>query len=502
MTLGREGTFRFLELVSLAAVANPFGQERDDIDKKIVSGWIPARASGDSEVDRIAQFTSRILDGILSQEQKIVPLNPEEQRLLEDASLFAIFHKYTEEFDQYILRQNDTPGEVIELPFADQISADLHKFGFKSKASHYISLFFQMRRAFFFVSHYVGGTSAPVQLLRERLWRTLFTSDLRLYISLFFEKMESFSVLLLGETGVGKGQVAAALGRSAYIPYDERRKKFVANFLDVFVSANISEYPSTLVESELFGHKKGSFTGALENHPGLFAQTHKNGVLFLDEIGELESSLQVKILRVLQERAFSPVGGHEKKRFSGRLIAATNANLFEKVENGTFRSDLFHRLASDVIEMPSLRQRFSADQSERKFLVSRVLERMLGRADMRQEERVLKLLGRFVPSDYTWPGNLREFEQVIRRLLLHGESVDSGHRIFLGGLGDLAPAGARHGILDWRTHQWTAEEVMSHYARSAYEVLGTYEKVAQKLGVDWRTAKRWIQGPGGGPEKE
>ena len=502
MMLGRENTFRFLELVSLAAVANPFGLERDDIDNKIVADWIPEKAVSASIVDRIAQFTVSVLGDLFAQEQKNATLNPEEQRLLEDASLFAVFHKYTEDFDRYILRQNETPGDVLELPFADQITADLYKFGFKSKSSHYISLFFQMRRAFFFISHYVGGTSVPVQALRERLWRTLFTSDLRLYISLFFDKMESFSVLLLGETGVGKGQVAAALGRSAYIPYDERRKKFAANFLDVFVSANISEYPATLVESELFGHKKGSFTGALENHPGLFAQTHKNGVLFLDEIGELESSLQVKILRVLQERVFSPVGGHEKKRFSGRLIAATNANLFEKIERGTFRSDLFHRLAADVIEMPSLRQRFSADRNEKRILVSRVLERMFGRSDVRQEERVLRLLERFVPADYSWPGNLREYEQVIRRVLLHGESFDTEQSTHSVGKFGFLPVGPTQDALDWRTVQWTADEVMSRYARSAYQVLGSYEKVAQKLGVDWRTAKRWIQGPGGGPEKE
>lgn len=498
MTLGRENTFRFLELVSMAAVANPFGNERDDIDKKILSEWMPKAVAGASEVERIANYTAAILEELLLRENKGASLSSEEQRLLEDASLFAIFHKYTEDFDQYIQKQNDSPGEILELPFADRISADLYRHGFKSKAAHYIALFFQMRRAFFFITHYVGGTSSPVQSLRERLWRTIFTADLRLYIAQFFDRMESFSVLLLGETGVGKGQVAAALGRSAYIPYDERRKNFITSFLDVFVSANISEFPATLVESELFGHKKGSFTGALENHQGLFAQTHKNGVLFLDEIGELETSLQVKILRVLQERVFSPVGGHEKKRFSGRLVAATNANLFEKIEVGSFRSDLFHRLASDVIEMPSLRDRFSSDESERKFLVARVLTRMLGRQDARQEQRVLRLLNGLVPPEYSWPGNLREFEQVIRRVLLHGDLAEIVEH--MPGSKSNHIATQREG-LDWRTVQWTADEAMSRYAQSAYEVLGTYEKVAQKLAVDWRTAKRWIHGSGAGNVK-
>lgn len=490
--LSSEAAFRYLEMVSQAAAANPFSSERDDLDRKIINEWLPKEASEKLEFEKIANFSKLVLKDLMANKKDFSDFSPKQILILQDAALFVVFHKYITEFDRYIEAQNNAPGAVLELSFANDIIYDLEHYGFRKLAAHYIAIFFQMRRAFYFISNYVTGVSAPVRELREKLWRTIFTSDSRQYISVLFDKMESYSVLLLGETGVGKGQSAAALGRSAYIPFDLKTKKFVANFLDVFISANISEYPQTLVESELFGHKKGSFTGALEHHSGLFGQTHANGVLFLDEIGELEIPLQVKILRVLQDRFYSPVGSHEKKRFSGRLIAATNANVNEKVEQGLFRSDLYHRLASDIIQIPSLRERFADEQKEKRLLVSRIVSRLLGQADSNQEQRIAEIIDLKVAKNYQWPGNLREFEQVIRRIVLHGESWEYVP-LELPSLGQQFNSSfSQEGLPNWRFLQCTADELMVHYARSAYQELGSYEKVAQKLNVDWRTAKRWI----------
>lgn len=492
MQISPDNVYRFLEQISWAALANPFGQDRDDLDKKIIKEWLNEEDKKQPEIDRIANFTSEVLKRILSNQNEYRPTDVKKKNILNDAVLFALFHKYTNAFDQHIQRQNEAPGVNLELSFSEKIERDFVQHGLEEQFEHLIALFFQMRRAFFFISHFVGGGSEPVKKLRERLWRTLFSVDLRNYIKTLYSKMESFSVLLLGETGVGKGQAAAALGRSAYIPYDRKSQKFSASFLDIFVSANICEYPETLVESELFGHKKGSFTGALEHHAGLFAQTHRHGVLFLDEIGELEIPVQVKILRVLQERFFSPVGSHEKKRFSGRLIAATNANINQKVAAGKFRSDLYHRLASDVITIPSLRDRFFADSFEMPLLVARVVERLFGEKDQCRTDFVCGVLRNAVPTNYRWPGNLREFEQVVRRILLHGETIESvvteqqnaNETLGKDDLGLFAPRSGQF--------HWTADEIMSYYARHAYNELGSYESVAQKLNVDWRTAKRWI----------
>src|SRR5262249_44682392 len=147
----------------------------------------------------------------------------------------------------------------------------------------------------------------------------------------------------------GKGTAAAAIGRSGWIPFDERSGRFAESFTKAFVFINLSQYPEALLESELFGHRKGAFTGAVESHEGLFARCSPHGAIFRDEIGELPATVQIKLLQVLQERVFSPVGSHEKHRFRGRVVAATNRAIHDLRQKGAFRDDFFYRLCSDII---------------------------------------------------------------------------------------------------------------------------------------------------------
>src|SRR5205823_10438393 len=130
------------------------------------------------------------------------------------------------------------------------------------------------------------------------------------------------------------------------------------SFMRGFIALNLSQFPETLIESELFGHRKGAFTGAVETHEGVLARCSPHGAIFLDEIGEVTAPVQIKLLQVLQERTFCPVGSHEPVRFRGRVIAATNRSLAALRAGELLRADFFYRLCSDLIEVPPLRQRF------------------------------------------------------------------------------------------------------------------------------------------------
>jgi formate hydrogenlyase transcriptional activator len=207
------------------------------------------------------------------------------------------------------------------------------------------------------------------------------------------------TVLIYGETGTGKELVARAIhSRSA------RNGRALVN-------VNCSAISAGLVESELFGHMKGPFTGALERRIGRFELAH-GGTIFLDEIGELSLETQVKLLRVLQEHEFEPVGSSHPVRVDVRVIAATNRNLREAIQAGLFRSDLFYRLNVFPIELPPLRERRSDIPQLVAFCVSRFSKRLGKKIDGVSRESMEKLM------NYPWPGNIRELQNVIERAVI------------------------------------------------------------------------------------
>src|ERR1700691_959164 len=207
------------------------------------------------------------------------------------------------------------------------------------------------------------------------------------------------TVLIYGETGTGKELVARAIhSRSA------RNGRALVN-------VNCSAISAGLVESELFGHMKGAFTGALERRVGRFELAH-GGTIFLDEIGELSLETQVKLLRVLQEHEFEPVGSSRSLRVDVRVIAATNRNLREAVEAGRFRSDLFYRLNVFPIDLPPLRERRSDIPQLVAFCVTRFSKRLGKKIDGVSQESMENLV------NYPWPGNIRELQNVIERAVV------------------------------------------------------------------------------------
>jgi len=207
------------------------------------------------------------------------------------------------------------------------------------------------------------------------------------------------TVLLLGETGTGKELVARAIHENS-----SRKTK-------TMIKVNCATLPANLVESELFGHERGSFTGATERRLGKFEMAHYS-TLFLDEIGELPLELQVKLLRALQEKEIERIGGHSSIQVNVRIIAATNRNLEEEVEAGRFRADLYYRLNIFPISLPSLRSRPDDIPLLATHFIQKISKK-IGIQIIAISNYVFEQL-----MNYDWPGNIRQLEHVIERSIL------------------------------------------------------------------------------------
>jgi len=207
------------------------------------------------------------------------------------------------------------------------------------------------------------------------------------------------TVLLLGETGTGKEVLARAVHAAS------------ARKARPLIKLNCAALPEGLVESELFGHERGAFTGATEKRVGRFSLAD-GGTIFLDEIGELAPEVQVKLLRVLQERAFEPLGSTRTQRVDVRVIAATNRNLRQAVADGTFRADLFYRLNVFPIAIPSLAER----REDVPLLVHYFLARYAAKTGRQVTSVEPRTMQRLV--EYSWPGNIRELENVVERAVI------------------------------------------------------------------------------------
>ncbi len=277
-------------------------------------------------------------------------------------------------------------------------------------------------------------------------------------------------VLIIGESGTGKELVARAIHQ-----HGNRTGR-------PFVPINCGALTETLLESELFGHLKGSFTGAVADTKGVF-QTAHTGTVFLDEVGEMSPALQVKLLRVLQEGEVRPVGASRTVKTDVRIVAATNVDVERAVAEGKFRQDLFYRLGVVIINLPPLRDR----RDDIPLLVERFLKGACSKAGKQVEitPAAVELL-----TSYHWPGNVRELENMIERLVV----FNRGSRIDLG---DLPPTVApRAPALEKRLFDDlpNLEEIERRYLLHVLEQVGNNRtRAAEVLGIDRRTLYRMAE---------
>lgn len=245
-------------------------------------------------------------------------------------------------------------------------------------------------------------TDKPVQkkkVSREQFVQGRSASSAKLHEYIRLVAPTSMSVIIQGESGTGKEYVARTIHRLS------------ARSNAPFVAVDCGALSKELAASELFGHVKGSFTGAVQDKTGQFESAH-TGTLFLDEVGNLSYEVQVKLLRAIQERVISPIGSNKEIRVDVRIITATNDDLAQSVRGGQFREDLFHRLNEFMLEVPPLRDRLD-DLDEFLDFFRESANQELGKNVIGFDERVMRIF-----NSYDWPGNLRELKNVVKRAVL------------------------------------------------------------------------------------
>lgn len=272
------------------------------------------------------------------------------------------------------------------------------------------------------------------------------------------------TVLIRGESGVGKELVA----QSIHYNSDRASKPFVR--------VNCAALPETLVESELFGHEKGAFTGAINSRKGRFEMAHQ-GTIFLDEIGDLSQSMQIKLLRVLQEREFERVGGNETIKINVRVIAATNRDLETMMAAGTFRQDLYYRLNVFPIVVPPLRERRTDILELANFFVEKYSK------ENNKYVRRISTPAIDMMMSYHWPGNVRELENCIERaVLLTNDDVVHGHHL----PPTLQTAEASNTIIKGSLEETLDRVEREMLVEALKDARGNKAKAARQLGISER----------------
>jgi transcriptional regulator with GAF, ATPase, and Fis domain len=410
-----------------------------------------------------------------------------EREVIRGVALYVLYYRYEQAFYLEITADEASP----KIDFYDAFCADFTELlehvgppSWGRTPARLFAIFFQSRRAFHFVYHQILGTSRAAADLRSSVWESVFTHDPLRYLDHLQGRMHEASTLILGASGTGKELVASAIGLSRFIGFDVTRRRFRTDFREQFYPLHLAAMSKTLIESELFGHKRGAFTGAVEDRVGHLEGKWPSDTLFLDEIGELDGEVQVKLLRVLQSRKFHRLGDTQPREFGGKVIAATNRNLSEEMAAGRFRGDLYYRLCADIIRTPPLREQLGGSLDELRHLVTFIVRRALGAADPELIDSIVCGIDGSVGASYAWPGNMRELEQCVRNLLIHDRYTPPD-----------APTPRRglHALFsEMQEGRADMNSVMSAYSTWVYAQKGSFEKAAQALGVDRRTVSKHV----------
>jgi DNA-binding NtrC family response regulator len=484
------------QAVARLAYGNPFLPERLEAERQALgtdfdpAGTLwhsPAEPEPAPNVVKIAERVAALMEAVRARLADGARPRGAELGLYENLVLYGLYERH--QAGLYGLVQDPEPADgrvPLYATFRRDLAHYLDLRGVRTpatrEASHLFAACAQVRRAFHHIYANILGESAPTRRLRAAVWQSIFTQDPRLYRRALYARLGDIPTLITGPSGTGKELVARAIGLARYIPFDPATERFAEPAGGAFVPLNLSALSPTLIESELFGHRRGAFTGALQDRRGWFEGCPALGTVFLDEIGEVDLSIQVKLLRVLQTRTFQRLGDGEDRRFLGKLVAATNRDLETLIAAGRFREDLYYRLCADLIETPTLAERLRDTPGELRTLCRVIAGRVVGEEEAeavaaRAEAWIATQLG----PTYPWPGNVRELEQCVRNLVIRGHYRPRRP----------APAAdPRHAFAEAvATGAFDADQLLRRYCTLVYAETGSYSETARRVGIDRKTAQ-------------
>ena len=383
----------FVQAVSQLAYCNPFLPERVEYERAALGGdfvegepvWsLPVeqpeqpRANVWRIVERLEPLAEQMRDRLRARPSAA----PEDLAIYEDAILHLLYQRYYSRF--FEAEFGNRPHKGTWRFYQDFLVDWRYFYGIDGiefpphDPCHAFACFRQIQRAFEQIFRDIIGSSLPAARLRASVWQSIFTHDMRRYRRTLYQRMGDFVTLITGPSGTGKELAARAIAQSRYVPFDGRRLAFADDEEVSFFPMNISALSPALVESELFGHRRGSFTGAIADRKGWLETCPALGSVFLDELGDLDPAIQVKLLRVIETRLFHPVGDTTSRQFQGKLIAATNRDLAADIGKGRFREDLYYRLCSDQIATPALAEQVAGSRHLLRELVVYMSRKIAG----------------------------------------------------------------------------------------------------------------------------
>jgi transcriptional regulator with AAA-type ATPase domain len=490
----------FLSSVAQLGYGNPFLTERIKFEKaalgrEFVPGgvvWSASVSDPDQEspnVTAIYKKLGALMEVLPAQLAAASEVREDELTAYEESVHYLLYERY---HSRFVASQFDASRG--KWRFYREFLADWNRlcripgkrFDSGLEPAHVFACFRQIQRAFHHIYDNIIGNSMPAARLRASIWQSIFTHDMRRYRRVLYGKMGDFPTLITGPSGTGKELIARAIAGARYVPFDAERMEFADAPGESFLAINIAALSPTLIESELFGHRRGSFTGAIGDRKGWLEACPLSGSVFLDELGEMDLAIQVKLLRVMETRRFSAVGDTVLRDFLGKLIAATNRDLPAEIRAGRFREDLYYRLCADLIQTPSLADQIRDSPQVLRELLHYMALRTVGDEAERCLPEIEEWIAKQLPADYAWPGNYRELEQCVRNVIIRRSYRPLAQADSEGGADDAF-------LSRFRAGQLRADELLARYAARVYRLTGSYEEAARRMGLDRRTVKANVE---------